>query len=306
MDFEYQLICAMQESDLHISSINLATGIYHRFKSEGTCKKKCCEYRIFENLLGAHFKCFRRGIDRFWFARKDGLITNHDKKILYNERARLNEERKNNQQRLANKCARFYSRCSTSAEKLFKHPYSYRKLIKPYASRIARRMLVLPVCDINRQIKTLQFIKTNGFKQFKSGASANHGMVWLCPPLTHDYEDTIRLCEGWSTGCTIRQITDDPVVCAMNAYNLTNVGNALRKKYPSAKIIVCSDNDQWKEENTGLKNAIMAARIANASICFPDFRGLNCKTLPTDFNDLFLLAGKDVAARQLTITNGDF
>ena len=296
MQFEYDLISAMREYDLFINSINLEAGKYHRFRSIGTCKTKCCEYRIFENHLGAHFKCFRRGIDRFWFANSERQHSMEDRRQMAEERSRIERERKAHQTRMAAKCEAFFDKDWHSPHD---HPYVQRKQIFPHYAKQVRRMLVLPVHNIHREMQSLQFIKRNGFKQFKTGAPSSEGMIWLCEPLAPDYAGVIRICEGWSTGCTIRMITKSPVVCALNAYNLPKVAKLLRAKYPNMILKICADNDQWGKENTGMQCALKADIEGNGIVYWPTFDGFDTSNHPTDFNDLFIIAGAYEVKRQL-------
>ena len=298
MQFEYDLISAMREYDLFINSINLEAGKYHRFRSIGTCKTKCCEYRIFENQLGAHFKCFRRGIDRFWFANSERQPSMEDRRQMAEERSRIERERKAHQTRMASKCEAFFGKPLLAPHD---HPYVQRKQIFPHYAKQARRMLVLPVHNIHREMQSLQFIKRNGFKQFKTGAPSSEGMIWLCEPLPMDYAGVIRICEGWSTGCTIRMITKSPVVCALNAYNLPKVAILIRRHFQQAMGKICADNDQWGKENVGLTCGREASSKAGYALHYPDFTGLDSSGKPTDFNDLYAVAGGEIVKRQLIL-----
>lgn len=302
MQFEYELINAMSQWDLNINSINLEPGKYHRFRSIGTCKTKCCEYRVFENQLGAHFKCFRRGIDRFWFAKDLSKVTQQENLAMQQERDRITKAKLRAQTLIKARCARFWSNLTKRSELPRQHPYVLRKGIYPHAALNARGMIVLPVQTIFGDIQSLQFIKSNGFKQFKTGAPTTEGMIWLSrlPPL--DYQGVIRLCEGWSTGCTIYSITKSPVVCALNAWNLIKVAVLFRRIYQHAMVKICADNDIWGKENVGLNCAKEAALYTGYTLHYPTFDQVADFNKPTDFNDLFLLGGAELTIRQLKIT----
>lgn len=301
MSFEYDLISAMREWDLHINSIDLTEGKYHRFRSIGVCKTKCCEYRIFENQLGAHFQCWRRGINRFWFANSDRKPTIAEQIQMQNERDRIARDRLVAYDKATAKCVRFFALAERSTKDPTQHPYPLRKRIYPHGARLVRGLLVLPIIDIDGDIISLQFIKRNGFKQFKSGAPVAGGMIWLGNRLPLDYKGVIRLCEGWSTGCTIYQITKLPVVCALNAHNMPIVAALLRKQYPDVILKICADDDQWGKQNTGLVAAVKADISANGFVYVPDFAGLDVSSKPTDFNDLYCLAGAAEVKRQLIL-----
>ena len=65
----------------------------------------------------------------------------------------------------------------------------------------------------------------------------------------------------------------------------------MRKKYPDIKIIICADNDQYNEINTGILEARKTTHEVNAYLAVPEFN--DTKTKPTDFNDLYRLEGKE-------------
>ena len=299
MSFEYDLISAMRQWDLHVNSLNLEPGKYHRFRSLGTCKTKCCEYRIFENQLGAHFKCFRRGIDRFWFAGNATRLTSEQRLQQAIERDRVTQSRLLAQAMVAERCNAFYEALPPAPP--VQHPYAVRKQIYPHGARLARGLCVLPVRDCKYRMQSLQFIRRNGFKQLKAGALAAGGMIWLGGNLAPDYSGVLRICEGWSTGCTIYMLTRSPVLCALNAYNLPKVANLVRQCFIHAITKICADNDQWGDTNTGLEQAKAAQRLTGMTLYYPDFTGLPVGTKPTDFNDLYLIGGAERARRQLNL-----
>ena len=181
------------------------------------------------------------------------------------------------------------------------HPYVVKKKIFPHFAYQIRSCLVIPITDVDRNLQSLQFIKSNMRKQFKKNAKIKGGMVWLCDPLPDDYTGVLRLCEGWATGCTIRSITSSPVVCAMSASNLAAVSVAIREKYKDINLKTCADNDKWQDENIGLEEASKVDRIANSPIYWPEFNGFDESKKPTDFNDLFCLAGHEETKRQLIL-----
>ena len=160
---------------------------------------------------------------------------------------------------------------------------------------------MLPMHDIDGDIQSLQFIHQNGFKQFKTGAATSEGMIWLDGWQPRNFAGVIRLCEGWSTGCTIYSITKSPVVCALNAWNLVKVANLFKRYYHDALIKICADNDQWGKENVGLEQGIIASSITGFSLHYPTFDGLDISNKPTDFNDLLALTDVGCVKKQLIL-----
>ena len=126
-------------------------------------------------------------------------------------------------------------------------------------------------------------------------------MIWLSPEPSLDYKGVIRICEGWSTGCTIYSITKSPVVCALNAYNLPKIAVLIGRKYHDAFGKICADNDQWGKENVGLIQGRLAAGATGMSLHYPIFDGMETSRKPTDFNDLFLMTDGEQTKRQLIL-----
>lgn len=181
------------------------------------------------------------------------------------------------------------------------HSYVIRKRILPYYAKLCRSWLVVPVHDIDHDLITVQIIKPDGFKRLWKGTSHKHHMIWLWEKLPDDYTGVIRICEGYATGCTIRYVTKSPVVCALSAQNMPLVAKQLRGKYPKALLKICADDDQWSRMNAGFEAAAKAKLFSGAVVYWPDFTGFDISEKPTDFNDLFCLAGKGEVRRQLIL-----
>lgn len=181
------------------------------------------------------------------------------------------------------------------------HPYIIRKKIYPYYSRQIRSWLLVPISNIDHELVTLQIIKPDGFKRLWKGTSQKSLCMWLCDKLPDDYSGIIRVCEGYATGCTIREITKNPVVCGINSLNMIKICIELRRKFIHSNIKICADNDKWGKENIGIKHALEAAKFINAKIYYPVFQENISLHNPTDFNDLYICQGKMEVHNQLLI-----
>jgi putative DNA primase/helicase len=178
-----------------------------------------------------------------------------------------------------------------------RHPYILAKAIKPLYCAQIRSRLVIPIYNYDGTIQSLQFIAKNGRKRFKCGTSPAEGYLCLGEKIVR--QDTIRICEGWATGCSIYESVGGPVIVAFSAENLKHVNRLMRDRYPYNTIVICADNDQWTAENKGLKAAIYCATQYRSLIRYPDFSGLDVTNKPTDFNDLMRLAGLTAMELQL-------
>jgi putative DNA primase/helicase len=145
---------------------------------------------------------------------------------------------------------------------------------------------------------TLQRIYSDGNKRFHpGGCKAGHFHV-IGPSLNQSHD--IYICEGLTTGASIYAAIGQTTVVAFDAYNLLEVVQNIRNCYPHISVILCADNDQWKEKNTGIDYAKNVASKHRLKMVYPTFDECLSETKPTDFNDLHQLAGLDAVKTQLT------
>ncbi|MBJ9674506.1 DUF927 domain-containing protein [Burkholderia gladioli] len=174
------------------------------------------------------------------------------------------------------------------------HGYVKTKGIRPYGAKQIRDQLLIPLRDIDGNLRSAQYIQPTGAKRFKSG-----GRVAGCFCLLGDEPvdgGTLLICEGWATGATLHQALGHSVACAMNAGNLLAVSQAWRDRYSMLKIVVCGDDDAQTAGNPGSARAREAAYAVGGALAIPIFDS-NRPSAATDFNDLASLSGLD-AVRQ--------
>jgi putative DNA primase/helicase len=97
---------------------------------------------------------------------------------------------------------------------------------------------------------------------------------------------TILIPEGLATGKTLFQQSGFQTFVAFDCGNLKAVAKIVRKSNPSAKIVICADNDRNTPGNPGITKAREAALAVNGFISIPVFPE---GSEGTDFNDLHLL-----------------
>lgn len=175
------------------------------------------------------------------------------------------------------------------------HPYIGRKRIKAYgdAYRDAQN-IVVPLTDFHGKVWSTQTISTDGFKKFRTGAktAGTHFRI-------DGHIGKVIVCEGWATGCTLRELTKATVFCAMTSGQLMNtVKGIIDNQGVSPKdIVICSDNDYIKDDNVGLKTAERVSEKTGCLMLAPQFNGIP----GSDWNDLYCEAGADEAKRQLSV-----
>ena len=157
--------------------------------------------------------------------------------------------------------------------------------------------IAIPIRNYEGDLKGLQLIYDTPLsydptrsKTFTSGVEkkSNFHTIGSVNP-------SIPLCfvEGYATGASVHEATDYPVIVCFDAGNIKPVVEAWRKQNPTQHLIICADNDQWKESNTGIDKAKEAAKNYGCCLAIPDFTDLDISDKPTDFNDLHTLAGSD-------------
>lgn len=170
------------------------------------------------------------------------------------------------------------------------HPYLRRKGIQPHGVRVGSDSeLIIPVM-IDCTITSLQFIPpdTEPKKKFLYGGEMKGGSYVL-----GDLSGAtiILIAEGFATAASLHEATSYPVVVAFFAGNVLPVAQQFRRAYPSARIVLCADNDHHDDgkSNTGLAAATAAAKAIGGIGAMPDVIN-NGKT---DWNDVHVKHGLD-------------
>ncbi len=197
-----------------------------------------------------------------------------------------------------------HARAAGKAERLWasaepataEHPYLARKRIQPHGTRTLYGCLVVPLCDADGNVHSMQFIDADGEKRFLKGG-AKRGRFFQI----RGRDDVIYIAEGFATAASLNEVTGNTVIVALDCGNLEPVAELVRQKNQAAEIVICADDDWKTAGNPGLCGARAAAGAADAGIVIPDFSGKadNRRDKDTDFNDLADLLGPDAVKRSL-------
>ena len=156
-----------------------------------------------------------------------------------------------------------------------------------------RGATVVPLSDIDGNVKTMQTILPTGTKMFEKGGELKGSMHVINADNLADAKGGIVVCEGFATGATIREATNGHfgVVCAMTSHNLLDVAKAVSKKYPDKPLIIAGDNDRFNVNgNVGRLTAEAVAKELGAKVVIPEFQE---NDRGSDFNDLKKSEGLD-------------
>lgn len=195
------------------------------------------------------------------------------------------------------------------------YKYLTTKKILPHGSRVDWGKLIIPML-YGGEVWSVQVITEEGEKLFAGGKVLQNllgfdkpiggGRTRGCYYLFADHDDSfdiIIICEGFSTGASIREACGQiPVFCAFTAGNLLAVGMDVRKKHPNAAIIFAADNDS-RTGNIGKIKAEQAAVKIKAHVVMPEFPA-DDPAMRTDMNDLAVSEGPEaVCALIMTVVD---
>jgi putative DNA primase/helicase len=173
------------------------------------------------------------------------------------------------------------------------HPYLARKGCKPHDLRQNGEVLLIPL-RLHGALVNLQRITPEGEKRFLYGGRVKGA---YSPIGTLEPSAPLYICEGWVTGATIHEHNGAAVACAMNAGNLLEVGQRLRRAYPENPLIFAGDDDRLTKGNPGRTAANRAAALLGCGVVFPPWSGAEPLTL-SDFNDLRQWREENLCAQQ--------
>jgi putative DNA primase/helicase len=189
--------------------------------------------------------------------------------------------------------------------------YLAGKHVAAYGLRFTKNgSAVLPLLDTAGRIHGLQFLRTAAqakearrpAKEFWPAGLIKKGHFHLVGSPSW----VVLVAEGYATAASLHMATGHPIAVAFDAGNLLPVAEALRKRYPRTKILVCADDDAFSEGNPGITSASAAAMAVQGAWIAPKFadeearRSLAEKgTKRTDFNDLQAAEGLHVVRVQV-------
>ena len=207
-----------------------------------------------------------------------------------------------------------YAEVAAKAERLWAkcrpididHPYLRNKAIRGYGMRQLKNSLVARVCNADGKLTQLQFIRDRSQLTQKDIDEGREGKTFLTGGQLHgcwsevgERSETILIAEGIATRDSLLESVGYTTLAAFSNTNLMAVALAVRENRPSARLVFCADNDQWKSNgNPGVKSATEAAAAVGGFLAVPEFNEGQAAWFegryggkPTDFNDLFRIIG---------------
>jgi putative DNA primase/helicase len=198
-------------------------------------------------------------------------------------------KRSADQAKAAQEASRVWSKYIDAGES----DYLKRKGVGAYGLRFApsgNGTVAVPMKDIDGRVWGLQVIrgKDRGKKlekEYFPAGLAKKGHFHLIGVINRRTK-LVLVAEGYATAATLHEATGLPVIVAFDAYNLDPVAEAVQKRYPKIKFLICADDDYLTDGNPGIKAAQTAALAVNGAYIKPLFPYDRQGKKLTDFNDL--------------------
>jgi putative DNA primase/helicase len=182
------------------------------------------------------------------------------------------------------KAVRLWGEAAPAAD----HPYLMLKKVGAYGVRVFKGLLVVPIRNDEGNIWSLQFISADGRdKRYLSGGEIKGRHFIIGEP-----GSVICVGEGFATMATVHEVTGHACVVAFHCGNLKVVAEAMRRKFPTAMILLCADDDHLTTGNPGREKARAAAAAVGGRVVLPEFDASRPDNA-TDFNDMAAISGPD-------------
>ena len=268
------MIDAMRLAGLapHKELVLIPDGRLRRYRVEGDKPGSANGWAVLHDgvIQSGAFGSWKTGATHTW-------RQHSERRLSAAERQALRQQQVAAQQARADELRQVQAQAAQRAERLWQrarpaidaHPYLAKKRVRAIGLRQLRDMLLVPARDTSGRLSTLQFISPDGAKRFLTG-----GRIQGCYCAMGRPSDCLLICEGYATAATIFAATGQATAAAFNCGNMLPVAQALRRKFPELRLIVCADNDAGTRGNPGLTHARAAARAVGGEVVAPDFAGV--------------------------------
>lgn len=303
----------LHDFGLKLNGTPIADGKIHRIACQhdmgSNAKSGRYLLHIDGHLSNGAYGCFHEhtdnGLGLSWSSKDKNRYTQQDRAHLVEQTQKSAARQVTENAEKAASAQDLYNNATPCTE----HEYLTRKGIAAHAGlRVtADNILLIPVQgQANTTIQAVQRIYPLDYANEKCRAQkrfmgSSKGGFYQINPQTAQH--TTVITTGYATGATIAQALDCHVVCAFSDGQLLRVAQHIKKTLPETqRIIIATDNDQYKQKNSGLFYGTQAAQAIEAGFVMPSFEGLDMSSEPTDFNDLHLLAGIEAVRMALAST----
>ncbi|RWB72952.1 MAG: toprim domain-containing protein [Mesorhizobium sp.] len=323
----FEFLDAMRSAGVHMDTANsrgashpIADGKVHRANAQG--KKKARNQHVWYVLhldtpASGAFGDLQTGVQDTWTEKRPSSMTPAERAALKQRMADTQRQREEERAALNAAAAAAAGLIMASTDKApASHPYLAKKGLPPFPGlrrlkqnvkyvvdpeedpRTARAgSLVVPLYTPGAELVSVQLIGDDGTKRFLKGTAkeGNYHPIGKRPE-DPGAEFPIAIAEGYSTAARVHQATGYLTITAFDAGNLGPVSEAIRAKYPNARILFAADNDRLVKMpdgrfNPGVTKAKDAAEAVGGLVAYPEFDDAEIDL--TDFDDLARKSGLD-------------
>ncbi|MDD5036687.1 MAG: toprim domain-containing protein [Methylococcaceae bacterium] len=255
-----------------------------------------------DNPQNIYFTDLKRGASGVWYPQGqetlDPIEREKQRREFDARRAQREQETAKRHTKAAERARALWRR---SLPVLAPHPYLTRKGVQAHGLRF------LPVWEhriYQGEGSAFETVKVEGVllvsMKDASGALWNLQAIFpeACPALGRDkdflpggrkrglfhwlgeHTETVCLAEGYATAASLHEATGYRVFVSFDAGNLPEVAKTVREMLPTARIVVCGDNDtpDPRGRRAGQEKASEAAALVRGYVALPPVEG-------ADFND---------------------
>lgn len=255
----------------------------------------CCVYGSWSDGSKFEYKSWEDSKNNIYYSAADRKVL--QARIEENRSLALIEQQKRHQE-AAKKAQEIWENSTAIGS----HPYLEKKKIQAYGIHFDAHSILIPLRNIEGDIRSLQFIyqKDGKFeKRFLSGGEKQNHFHQI----GEIHEDSlICIAEGYATGASWHDATLHPTLIAFDSGNLLSVTQVIRSRYPSHQVLIVGDDDIEAKMNVGRQKAMQAAKTYHCLCIFPEFklqRHDSQGEAYTDFNDLHVSHGPEEIRIQL-------
>ncbi|MBA3697132.1 MAG: toprim domain-containing protein [Methylotenera sp.] len=257
---------AMQAAGIQYAGEIIADGRLHRFHIEGhsLCSKNGAYTLHLDGRPAGFFQDYKSGLSHKWKKLGGSCVSYALLKQIKETKLKHESEIRKKHTGAASKAIYIWSQ-SEPCKKQSNHAYLVKKRVQPHETRLYRDALVIPIHNEADQLVNLQFINPEGGKRFLSG-----GRKRGCFYIIGDLSEKILICEGFATGASLHEDSNQRVVIAFDAGNLLPVAKNIHELAPDSEIIICGDNDL---SGIGQAKAREAALSIGGKVLIPPVAG---------------------------------
>lgn len=319
-DLKEQCKLYMAEQGLSFDGQLIADGKIHRYSADAKKNKPDEYYVAYEGYssygnyyLICKFGSWSDGSQHEYRSfDQENKFNEHEKnelkQIIQNQRLQLEQEIKTAYENAAKDAQKLWAECQDRPPSEEYIKYAKIKGIAPIGgvkfgiNPQGYPSIIVPIKNIRDELRSLQYISLdkNGqsYKSFLAGGEKK-GNFHIIGNITNPQE-TIFVTEGYATGISVHEATNNPVIIAFDAGNLEKVIENIKNKFPQATIVIAGDND-----DVGQKKAIEVSNKFGCKTIFPSFTKENEREGYNDFNDLYQICGTYELQKQLSTIISD-